>query len=45
MQLLAGVMLAALQGYAGDGSADRVRLIAERDAVTPGASFTLAVGK
>jgi DsbC/DsbD-like thiol-disulfide interchange protein len=43
MQLLAGVMLAALLGYAGDGAADRVRLIAERDAVTPGASFTLAV--
>lgn len=43
MQLLACIMLAALRGYAGDGAADRVRLIAERDAVAPGASFTLAV--
>jgi thiol:disulfide interchange protein DsbD len=43
VQLMACAMLAALRGSAGDGTADRVSLIAERDAVAPGAPFTLAV--
>ncbi|MBM4164938.1 MAG: hypothetical protein FJ222_10955, partial [Lentisphaerae bacterium] len=41
--LMASMMLASLRGYSGDGTADRVNLIAERDTIAPGALFTLAV--